>query len=69
MKTLACKDLDPSLTCDFVAEGDTDEMVMGMMKKHATATHPEAAAKMQAMSEDDVKMMMLSKMKDSQPTM
>lgn len=44
MKTLACKDIDPSLTCDYVATGNDDAEVMANMTAHAAVEHADNAA-------------------------
>ena len=41
MKKLACKDIDPSIDCGFVATGATTEEVVGKMMKHVKSEHPD----------------------------
>ena len=41
MKELACKDVDPSIDCDFVATGATTEEVVRKMMKHIKSDHPD----------------------------
>jgi len=47
MMKLACKDLDPSTMCNFVAMGETKEEVAGKMMGHIKSDHPD---KMEGMS-------------------
>lgn len=62
MRSLSCKDLG-SATCDFTANGETDESVIGQMKEHAKAHHPDDMKKMEEMGEEGMGKMMHSKMK------
>lgn len=39
---LACKDLDPSSPCNFVAEGTNGHEVAMRMVEHVKSDHPEA---------------------------
>ena len=57
---LACKDLNPSSSCDFVATGNTNEEVAQYMMSHAKANHTDDLAKMN-MSDADIMSMMVSK--------
>ena len=41
MKTLACKDLDPTSACEFKATGADDMEVMSNMKAHVTTDHAD----------------------------
>lgn len=62
MKTLSCKDMGAS--DDFVAKGDTEEVVMEKMMTHAKEMHPEM---LEGKSEEDIMKMketMKEKMKD-----
>lgn len=63
MKSLSCADLGDA-SCHFVAEGQTDEEVLGKMKAHVTETHPDKMKEMAAtMTEDQIMAMMKSKIK------
>lgn len=44
MKTLACKDIDSTVTCDFKAMGTTEEEVLQNMMVHAKETHVDKIA-------------------------
>jgi len=50
MKTLKCKDLDPSMNCDYEATGETNQEVIDKMFEHAKEVHVE---KLQGMSEEE----------------
>lgn len=64
MKTLACADLG-NPTCPFTAEDATAEGAVAKMMDHAKMAHPDDIAKMSAtMTPDQVKAMMMSKVKD-----
>jgi len=41
---LACKDINPTTTCDFVAEGETKEDVAAKMLAHAKEHHADDIA-------------------------
>ena len=58
MMKLACKDLDASSTCDFVAMGATKEEVAGKMMGHVKSDHPD---KMGGKSGGDMMSMLMSK--------
>ncbi|MFH1078196.1 MAG: DUF1059 domain-containing protein [Patescibacteria group bacterium] len=63
MFTFACADL--GTTCDFVAMAGTQEEVLTQAMEHATATHADAVATMkEAMSDEQMKEMLLGKMKE-----
>jgi predicted small metal-binding protein len=64
MKTLACKDIDPTLNCEFVAKAETDDATVQMMTEHAAVAHPEKMEQMKAMSPEEVKTMMMSHVKE-----
>jgi predicted small metal-binding protein len=63
MKSLSCKDLG-AVTCPFVATGETDDEVVQKMVTHAALIHPEDVAKMKAMPEGSMEIMMKSKIKE-----
>ncbi|MBI3888884.1 DUF1059 domain-containing protein [Candidatus Nomurabacteria bacterium] len=58
MMKLACKDLNPASTCDFVATGSSQSKVVGKMMAHAKVNHPEDLI---GMSDDEIESMMDSK--------
>ncbi len=63
MKSLSCADLGDA-SCHFVAEGQTDEEVLGKMKSHVTEVHPDKMTEMaKTMTEDQIMEMMKSKIK------
>lgn len=64
MKTLACRDMEPSLNCDYVAKAETDEEVIKDLTAHGMSTHPEAMEKMKGMSEEEIRGMMMSHIKE-----
>lgn len=54
MKKLACASM--GMACPFVAEGETDEEVMGKLTEHGMSAHPEEVGKMMSeMGEDAMK--------------
>lgn len=58
MKKLACASM--GMACPFVAEGETDEEVIGKLSEHGMATHPQEVGKMmEEMGQDG----MMDKMK------
>lgn len=63
MKTLACKDIDPSLNCHFVAKGNSDKEVISQMMKHAQEAHPEKMEEMEKMPKEETEKMMMEKIK------
>lgn len=66
MKTLKCKDMDPSSTCDYKATGNTDEEVMQNMMTHARADH---ADKVTGMTDEQMIDMMKPNIKEEVATM
>jgi len=63
MKTLACKDM--GVECDYVAEAETEEEVMGMSMEHAKKVHKEKMDEMmENMTMDEMKEEMRSKIKE-----
>ncbi len=62
MKTLSCRDLGTN--CDFVATGESNEEVINKMMEHATKEHKNDTEE-KNMSNDDMKNMMLAKIKES----
>ena len=60
MKTLACKDIDPSSDCHFVATGSSSKEVVDKLMAHMKAEHPDEVKGMD-MSDDEMKKMMESK--------
>jgi predicted small metal-binding protein len=58
MMKLACKDLNPSTTCNFVATGSSQVKVASKMMEHAKANH---AGDLAGMSDDKIMNMMESK--------
>jgi len=50
MKKLSCKEIDPSTDCDFAAEDETNEGVIGKMYEHAKEHH---ADKLKDMTDED----------------
>ena len=46
MMKLACKDLDPSITCTFEAMGESSSEVASKMMAHVKTDHPEKMAGM-----------------------
>jgi predicted small metal-binding protein len=58
MMKLACKDIDPSSTCDFVAEGNTASEVAEKMLSHAKTNHPDS---IEGMADIDAMRMMEAK--------
>jgi len=64
MKSLSCKDLGTP-ECDFVAKGETAEGVVQEMADHAMQAHADKIAEMsKTMTPDQMKEMMMSKVKD-----
>lgn len=61
MKTLKCKDMDPTSTCDFMATGADEATVMASMKEHATVAH---ADKVGGMTDDQMNEMMMPHIKE-----
>jgi len=53
MKKLACKDINPSTSCAYVAEGENALDVAGKMLSHAKLEHPDDIANMN-MSDDEI---------------
>lgn len=65
MKTLACKDLGTP-ECPFVAQGNTEEEVVGAMMAHAAEVHKEKIDEMKkTMSDADMAAMMRAKIQES----
>ncbi len=64
MKTLACKDIDPSLNCDYVARGEDMNALMADSKQHVASAHPEKMAQMADMSEEDMMKMVMPHVKE-----
>lgn len=62
MKTLSCVDLG-NVACPFVAEDETAEGAVVKMTDHAKTAHADDVAKM-TMTPDQMKEMMMSKVKD-----
>jgi len=63
MKSLSCADLGDA-SCHFVAEGQTDEEVLGKMKAHSMELHADKMKEMAAsMTEEQIAEMMKSKIK------
>jgi len=58
MMKLACKDINPTTTCDFVAEGETPAETAAKMLAHAKVAHAEDIA---GKSDEEVLTMMESK--------
>ncbi|MEI6480062.1 MAG: DUF1059 domain-containing protein [bacterium] len=48
---LACKDIDPKIDCDFVANGGTEKDVAQKMMNHLKSSHPDKIKEMH-MSDD-----------------
>jgi predicted small metal-binding protein len=67
MKTLACNDVDPSLNCDYVAKGETMDLLMADVKAHMQTAHAEKFAAMSGMSDADMMKMVADKVQDDQP--
>lgn len=55
MKQLSCEAMGES--CDFVAQGETEEDVIRKMQEHAQADHPDKWAEMEQMGDDEKKEM------------
>lgn len=62
MKTLTCKDLDSTSTCEFKATGADDMEVMANMKAHVATDH---ADKVEMVTDD----MMMPHIKDEEAAM
>lgn len=61
LKTLKCVDIDPSVSCDFVASGADNAQVMSDMMAHAKEAHADKVA---GMSDDQVNEMMMPHIKE-----
>ena len=61
MKTLACKDIDPSSTCDYKSTGNTDEEVLRDMMDHAKGEHADSIS---GMSDEEMSKMMRPHIKE-----
>lgn len=57
MFILNCKNM--GMDCDYVARAATKEEVMEQLRKHASHVHPDAIKKMESMSEEEVREMMM----------
>ena len=65
MKTLKCKDMDPSSTCDHMATGADDMEVMNNMMVHAKEAHADKVA---GMTDEQINEMMRPHIKEEAPT-
>ncbi|MFZ5364404.1 MAG: DUF1059 domain-containing protein [Patescibacteria group bacterium] len=66
MKTLSCQDVS-GLACPFVAKGETEEEVIQQLMDHAKTEHPEESVKMmEGKTEDEIKEVMKSKIKEEE---
>ena len=64
MYSLSCKDIDPTVDCHFVAEGQTEDEVVQKMTQHAQEAHADKVKSMlENMSMDEMKAMLRSKAK------
>ena len=63
MFILACRDMGPD--CDYKARGASKEEVMELITKHGTDVHPDVMKKMEKMSQDEVRDMMMSKIQET----
>ncbi|MBI2063058.1 MAG: DUF1059 domain-containing protein [Candidatus Yanofskybacteria bacterium] len=61
MKTLTCKDLDPTLACDYKATGMDETEVMQNMMTHAREAH---ADKVGGLTDEQMTDMMTPHIKD-----
>lgn len=66
MKTLKCKDMDPSSTCDYKATGNDNAEVMANMASHAKEAH---ADKVSGMTDEQMNEMMMPHIKDEESVM
>ena len=66
MKTLTCKDIDPSVTCDYKATGSTDGEVLQNMIAHAKEAH---ADKVTGATDEQMTEMMTPHIKDEEVAM
>jgi predicted small metal-binding protein len=64
MKKLACREVSGE-NCDFVAMGETADIVVESLSAHGQEAHPETVQKMsEGMSEDEIRNSMLAKVQD-----
>lgn len=66
MKTLKCKDLDPSLSCEYKATGMDEKEVLQNMMAHAREAH---ADKVGGMTDEQMTEMMMPHVKDEEMAM
>lgn len=59
---VSCRDM--GVSCDFVAKGETIDEIVKQVKDHAMDKHPEKWEEMKNMSDEEMKKMIESKVKE-----